>query len=412
MCIARLVMQEWWDKFKVILEDSKLKEYLKAIYVDDGRMMLDKLALGVRFVKESSKFEFKENWLEEDILEEKSREDNTQVEVCKAMNSVSEDLKFTTETISDFAKGRLPTLAFEIWLEKCGIRHSYYEKDMRSQIMTMKRSSQSEQSKFSILVNELNRRFEVLDSKIELSEKIEIVNHYTQQLKNSGYSNDQMREIVTSSLKGIVRKEEMQLTKTKRYRSSVDTLIEREKKKLTESTNWYKEKKKEELIELPNIVLNRQDWNSFKKRKVGKRNDKKSIEIEGKLKTMSVIFVPHTSKSELAKRWREKLEEFEKVSSIKLKVVERTGCKLVELLHKSNAWSDKDCEREECLICASCVDKEKRGLCMRRNVVYETFCLTCYYKEKAEKERLELEKNVKRNTAKEKKLTKLIRKLH
>ena len=77
MCLARLVMQEWWDRFKAILKESDLKEYLRAIYVDDGRMMLEKLKQGVRYVKESSRFEFKKEWLEEDIIDEKSKEDIT-----------------------------------------------------------------------------------------------------------------------------------------------------------------------------------------------------------------------------------------------------------------------------------------------------------------------------------------------
>ena len=67
----------------------------------------------------------------------------------------------------------------------------------------------------------------------------------------------------------------------------------------------------------------------------------------------------------------------EKVGNIKVKIVERTGDKIVDLVHKSNAWSNKDCMREDCLICASCTDEEERGKCYRRNVVYETFCLTC-----------------------------------
>ena len=41
--------------------------------------------------------------------------------------------------------------------------------------MTMKRSSQSEHSKFSILLNELSRRFEVPDDLIEIGEKVEII---------------------------------------------------------------------------------------------------------------------------------------------------------------------------------------------------------------------------------------------
>ena len=78
---------------------------------------------------------------------------------------------------------------------------------MRSQILTMERSSQSERSKFSILVNEINRRFEMLDSQISIDEKIGIVDHFCQQLKNSGYSDDKIREVVTSGLKGVKRKD-------------------------------------------------------------------------------------------------------------------------------------------------------------------------------------------------------------
>ena len=63
--------------------------------------------------------------------------------------------------------------------------------------------------------------------------------------------------------------------------------------------------------------------------------------------------------------------------SLKLKVVEKTGEKLVDLLHRSDAWSDMDCNREDCLICGSAGEKERKGKCKRRNVVYETYCLTC-----------------------------------
>ena len=115
------------------------------------------------------------------------------------------------------------------------------------------------------------------------------------------------------------------------------------------------------------------------------------MEIDGKSKLMSVIFVPHTERSELAKRWRLRLEQFEKVGSIKIKVVERAGSKVVDLLHKSNSWEDLDCEREVCLICASCVGTEKRGKCKKRNIVYETYCITCQKKYELEKGLEELE---------------------
>ena len=142
----------------------------------------------------------------EDEIENISRNKRTEMELNKIMNSINPDLKFTTEIETDFKTGRLPTLSFEIWSELGGIRHSYFEKEMRAQILTCKESSMSEQSKYSILVNELMRRFEVMDDKIGLEEKTEKIDHFTKQLKNSGYSFEEAREIVQSCLKGVIKK--------------------------------------------------------------------------------------------------------------------------------------------------------------------------------------------------------------
>ena len=95
----------------------------------------------------------------------------------------------------------------------------------------------------------------------------------------------------------------------------------------------------------------------------GKLNKKRKrlteIEVEGKKKIMSVTFVPNTKKSELVKRLREKLESLEKLGNLKMKIVEETGEKLVDLLHRSDAWSDTDCNREDCLICCSTGERGK-----------------------------------------------------
>ena len=65
----------------------------------------------------------------------------------------------------------------------------------------------SENAKISILTNELNRRFEMMDEKIEQKEKNAIINQFTQQLINSGYTWAQIRDIIVSSLKGVIKKE-------------------------------------------------------------------------------------------------------------------------------------------------------------------------------------------------------------
>ena len=71
-----------------------------------------------------------------------------------------------------------------------------------------------------------------MDNSIPLKEKCEIVDHYTQQLKNSGYSSDQIRDIVQCSLKAIVRKEINKGNREYTFRSGESTLEERKKKEL------------------------------------------------------------------------------------------------------------------------------------------------------------------------------------
>ena len=85
---------------------------------------------GLRFVEEKSEFVFRHEWIEED--ERIGDKERTMREVLKAMNSVNMYLKFTMEHESDFKNGRLPALSFEVWSEKEGVRHSYYEKRLEA----------------------------------------------------------------------------------------------------------------------------------------------------------------------------------------------------------------------------------------------------------------------------------------
>ena len=181
----------------------------------------------------------------------------------------------------------------------------------------------------------------------------------------------------------MIRKEIINKNREYRYRSGESTLEEREKKKLLESTTWFRQngQDKDEGEQLDKEGKEGKEVGMSNWRKKGKtggrKNTSKMMEVEGKWKIIGVLFIQHTQNSELAKRLRGKLEILEKVENIKLKIVERTGEKIVDLVHRSNAWSNLDCQRKDCLICESCVGEEMRGMCYKRNVIYETFCLTC-----------------------------------
>ena len=69
----------------------------------------------------------------------------------------------------------------------------------------------------------------------------------------------------------------------------------------------------------------------------------------------------------------------ESMTGYRIKIVERGGQKLVDILHKANPWAGQDCTREGCLLCKTkkeeCLTNSQD--CKKRNLVYETECLTC-----------------------------------
>ena len=201
MCGAQLTMQEWREKFVEILVKSNIDELMAGLYVDDGRNLIEFLPIGVRFCTEIGLFKYNEKWEKEDKEKGLSDKERTKLEVVRAMKSISPDLQFTVEASEDFEDKRLPTLSFSLWEEKWGICHSYFEKEVRSQILVMERSAMGNQSKYAIMTNELRRRFEVVHERIDQKEKLEIVNKYTQQLVNSGYDRGQIKEMIVSDLR-------------------------------------------------------------------------------------------------------------------------------------------------------------------------------------------------------------------
>ena len=108
----------------------------------------------VRF--ENNKFVYSEQAKQEDVLRQEQGESRNQRMarvLLPAMNSINDDLKFTTEAQEDFENERLPTLDFEMWLTKDGINHSYYQKPMKNPLVLMERSGMAYTQKFQILTN-------------------------------------------------------------------------------------------------------------------------------------------------------------------------------------------------------------------------------------------------------------------
>ena len=94
------------------MEKSKIQELLAALYVDDGRNLVEILPIGVRFDEKIGLFVYKEMWEVDDRNSGLSGKERTKREIGRAMNYINPDLRFTIEVSDDFPDKRLPTMSF------------------------------------------------------------------------------------------------------------------------------------------------------------------------------------------------------------------------------------------------------------------------------------------------------------
>lgn len=62
MGAARLVINDWGERYSEIMLRSEIKMYLRALYVDDVRQGTSRIRHGVRFEETESKFVYREAW--------------------------------------------------------------------------------------------------------------------------------------------------------------------------------------------------------------------------------------------------------------------------------------------------------------------------------------------------------------
>ena len=80
----------------------------------------------------------------------------------------------------------------------------------------------------------------------------------------------------------------------------------------------------------------------------------------------SVIFVPSTPKSVLARRMKEEILS----SNLKINVVERPGVKIKRLLQKNDPNKSGECSAVNCFVCST----TKEGSCRKSGITYVITC--------------------------------------
>ena len=155
-----------------------------------------------------------------------------------------------------------------------------------------------------------------------------------------------MQQIEGSGIIGWKRKKERRIQNGGEfYRHAASTLKDRCRKTLVENTTWYRRKEKEVIDDdLANIRVHEQIPSKEEKQKPLQK-PKTNAEVK------AVMFIPYTPYGGLIGKLREAELKLENLTGYKLKLVERSGRKIEDLLTSSNPWQGIDCGRTSCLLC-------------------------------------------------------------
>ena len=107
-----------------------------------------------------------------------------------------------------------------------------------------------------------------------------------------------------------------------------------------------------------------------------KVHKKKNVEKKDeKIRVKSVIMVPKTKDSLLAKSMQEKEMKLSSITKEKVKIQEVGSVSIRQLLVSSEVWGGAACSRQHCLCCAN--PKEKKQNCFKPSILYEISCYSC-----------------------------------
>ena len=96
-------------------------------------------------------------------------------------------------------------------------------------------------------------------------------------------------------------------------------------------------------------------------------------------RTKGVLFIPHTPGGELARKIQGEEDKFSDLHQVaRVKVVERGGTQLADILGRKDPWARSHCGKGDCLICCAKAKKEwTPSTCRQESVVYAITCDRC-----------------------------------
>ena len=244
---------------------------------------------------------------------------------------------------------------------------------MSTNTCVQKNSAMEENAKMKTLANDLTRRMLNTSESMAIEERVKIVDGYAKKLLTSGYGIEQTRRIIINGIKGYAKKlsESRKLGGRKLHRKAAESSGKRSRKKLLDKSEWFKIMKRGKEEQKEQVASGQS--NSFKA-KLNRKTPQIGRE-QAPPRTRTVLFVEQTNNGKLAKDIRSVLTRIEHILGFRIKVVERTGTSVRNLLPNTNPWAGSHCSREDCVTCNQ--GTEVLPDCKKRSLVYENICLEC-----------------------------------
>ena len=338
-------MIDWDKKLLEKLNNFEINPDLYTRFKDDIELVIESLEKGSQLSEDKIVVDEKKK-----VEDEKSSDAKVTMEVVqKLANQINPMIQLTLETPCNFTNGKMPVLDVTVNVnpaENNRIDFEFFEKPTKNPRVILASSALSWSQKRTILTQECLRRLR--NTKLELGPEVQKMHldKYMLKLKNSGYNNKFRQEILDSGLKA--------------YQKMLDD-DKNGVKPLYRNRNWNSEERK----------------NMKSKKKVNWWNSEKS-----KLQYKSVLFVTPTPGGLLARELQKREEELNKNTKERIRIVEKGGLKIKDILGSKNPFKKSNCIQKTCPLCtkSESVDiqtEEVKIPCSTNNVGYRWLCLTC-----------------------------------
>jgi len=325
------IFMSWWDR-EVLkrLHELDIKTFLYERYVDDITLCLESIEAGIKY---DGRRLIRDSQLRHDDSEKPK--DLVTFEVVKQIgDSIHSSIQLEIDVPSNHTDQKVPILDLKVWIDEISvgegyrrvILHEHYMKDVSSKFVIHRNSALNLNVKRTILTQQCLRVMLNCSPLLTPEFAINNLNLFMLRLQVSGYDQLFRYQILKSAqmaYKKIVEADELNIKPL--YRNKNWKKDERRIEKELKGTNWYTKGNYE-----------------------------------------SVLFIPATPDSELKNLMQAEINK----SKRKIRVVEKSGIKIIKTLQKNNPFKMETCGHSNCLVCS----KGGKGNCRSTGVTYKITC--------------------------------------